>query len=82
MLTSTITRKGQLTLPVRLRRELEIKPSDKVVFIKRKDKIYIEKLATIDDLFGSLSNPKVKPLSIAEMKRSVEKGMFSKNDIA
>ena len=82
MLTSTVTRKGQLTLPAKLRKELNIKPSDKVVFTKEKDKIYIEKLPSIDELFGSLKNPNVKPLSISEMNRMVEKGMFSKDDIA
>ena len=82
MLTSTVTRKGQLTLPAKLRKELNIKPSDKVVFVKKGRDITIQKLPSIDSLFGSLANPKVKPLSISEMNRIVEKRMFSKDDIA
>ncbi len=82
MLTSTVTRKGQLTLPAKLRKELDIKPSDKVVFVKKGRDITIQKLPSIDSLFGSLANPKVKSLSISEMNKMIEKGMFSKDDIA
>lgn len=76
MLISTITSKGQLTLPAELRRELGVKPSDRVVFVKKNGDVLIQKIPTLDSLFGSLSNPKVKPLTVSQMNKLVEKGMF------
>ena len=82
MLTSTVTIKGQVTVPAPIRKMMGVKPSDKVVFIKRGSKIFFEKLPSIDSLFGSLSNPKVKTLTISRMKKLSEEEMFGKNDIA
>jgi len=82
MFTSTITVKGQVTLPSKLRKELKVKPADRVMFVKKGKYISIQKLPPIESLFGSLSNPKVKSLSISEMNKMIEKGMFSKDDIA
>lgn len=82
MTTSTVTSKGQITLPATLRKEFRIKPSDRVVFAKEGKRIYVEKVDDVDKLFGSLANPKVKPLSVSMMSKMVEKGMFGKDDIA
>lgn len=77
MTSSTVTTKGQVTLPAYLRRELSIKPSDRVVFAKEGMRIYVEKVDTVDELFGSLANPKIKPLSNSKMKEMINKGLFS-----
>jgi len=82
MTTSTVTTKGQITMPAYLRKELNIKPADKVVFNKEGSRVYVEKVEDVDSLFGSLANPKVKPLTISQMNKMVEKGMFSEDDIA
>ncbi len=82
MLTSNVTTKGQLTLPVKIRKELEIKPYDRVVFVKKNGDFVIQKLPSIDSLFGSLANPEIKPLTVAQMNKVIEKGMFGKNDRA
>ncbi len=82
MLISTITSKGQLTVPVAIRKVMGVKASDKVIFKRKGKKIFVEKLPSLDSLFGSLSNPNVKPLTISQMKRLLEKEMFGKNDIA
>lgn len=80
MLASTITSKGQVTLPIKLRRELGIKPSDRVIFVKKNGHIVVEKLASVDSVFGSLANPNIKPYTNSQIKKSIETGMFSKND--
>ena len=80
MLTSTITSKGQVTLPAKLRKELGLKPSDRVFFDGKNGEVVIKKLPSIDSLFGSLANPKIKPLTTAQIRESIEKRMFSKYD--
>lgn len=78
MLTSTITIKGQVTLPANLRRQLGVKPSDKIAFIKKGQRVFLEKLPSLESLYGSLSNSKVKPLSVQEMNKLIDKGLFLK----
>jgi len=81
MYTATVTSKGQVTLPAKMRKDLDLKNPDKVVFSKQNGNFIVEKLPSIDSLFGSLANPKVKPLTDIEMKKFIEKGMFSDDDI-
>jgi len=77
MLTSTLTIKGQVTLPIKIRKELNVKPSDRIIFNKVGGKFVIEKLLSIDQLYGSLKNTKVKPISSKKMGDLINKGLFS-----
>jgi len=69
-------------MPAKLRRELNIRPSDKVLFVKKNKGVIIRKLPSVASLFGSLANPKVNPLRVSQMNKLLERGMFSKNDNA
>lgn len=40
-LVSTLTRKGQVTIPVQIRQLLGLKPKAKVAFLQKKDGVYI-----------------------------------------
>lgn len=51
---STISLKGQVTLPARLRRKLGIKPHDRVVIETTEDAILIRKASDIFELEGFL----------------------------
>ena len=82
MYTATVTSKGQVTLPAKMRKDLGLKKADRVLFSKQNGNFVLEKLPSIDSLFGYLANPKIKPLTIAQMNRVVEKEMFGPNDIA
>lgn len=75
--TSKVTSKGQVTLPVQLRRMLNLKSGHTVVFSKLNDFFKIEKLPDISSLMGSLANPNVKPITDMQMKKIIEKGLFS-----
>lgn len=77
MYTATITSKGQVTLPSKVREKMRAKAGDRVVFEMTNGKFVVEKLQPIDSVFGSLANPKVKPLTDRQMKKLIEKGMFS-----
>jgi AbrB family looped-hinge helix DNA binding protein len=51
---ATMTSKGQVTLPAELRRELRLKPGDKVAFERQPDgRVYIDAgMGTLADLRG------------------------------
>ncbi|OGM32750.1 hypothetical protein A3D01_01080 [Candidatus Woesebacteria bacterium RIFCSPHIGHO2_02_FULL_39_13] len=78
MFISTVTSKGQLTLPASIRKNMRIKTSDKVIFIREGKRIFIQKLLPISSLFGALSNPGVTPLPQEEMDKLLERGIFEK----
>jgi AbrB family looped-hinge helix DNA binding protein len=62
---SSVTSKGQTTIPADIRREAGIKPGDKVRFSFKDGRISVEKAQKIDDLWnagqsqvmGEWSNP-------------------------
>ena len=60
MLTSNLTRKGQVTIPVGVRRELGLKPGDKVRFVRAGKRVTIEAVVEppLDSLFGVLKAPR------------------------
>ncbi len=65
MQISNMTSKGQVTIPAELRRDLGLKPGDKVRFIKRGSKVSIEAVVEppIDSIFGLLKAPRDRGIS-------------------
>lgn len=55
---STVTRKGQVTIPVSIRRQWDLDPRQKVVFIKKKDAVEIRPVISFFDLRGSVKTRK------------------------
>ena len=72
MATSTITSKGQTTIPKAIRRHLGLKPGDKIHFLVEDDGRVVVLPATLHlrDLRGSLPKPS-KPVSLARMKEAI-----------
>jgi AbrB family looped-hinge helix DNA binding protein len=72
---STITAKGQTTIPKKIRDHLKLQPGDKVDFIIVEDgrKVVLEP-ATLDvrELEGMLHKPGMKAVSIEEMKKTIK----------
>ena len=73
--TTTISTKGQVTIPDALRQELGIKSGDKAIFaiensVKGELKLKVMKSLTLDELGGSLHIPGMKyvPLSVIRKK--------------
>ena len=53
---STVNPKGQLTLPIEVRRTLSVQPGDKIVFCVKEGVVAIEgKLPTLEELAGSVT---------------------------
>ena len=76
MITGTISSKGQVTIPKKIREFLKLGTFDKIVFIPLEEgKVMItSKQAPVSDLFGMLKHRKPKqPVSVEEMEAAIRK---------
>jgi AbrB family looped-hinge helix DNA binding protein len=72
MATATVTGKGRITIPVRVRQALKVMPGDRVEFVELAPGEYLL-LATnrsVSELKGMFGKPK-NPVSIDEMNRAI-----------
>lgn len=74
MPTSTITSKGQTTIPKEIRQRLNIGPGDRVEFVVDHDGRVLLLPATVDaaELAGVLKAP-ARPVSIEAMNQAIRK---------
>lgn len=54
--TTTLTQKGQATIPVSLRRKLGLEKGHKITFEERGEDIIVKKNLSLDELQGSLQS--------------------------
>jgi antitoxin PrlF len=75
MPSSTITIKGQTTIPKAVREHLKLQAGDRVDFIIQNDRSVVLKPATIDvsALKGLLRRPGAKPVSLEQMNAAVRR---------
>ena len=76
MITSTVSSKGQVTIPKKIREFLKLETFDKIVFIPLEDgKVLItNKPVPVTDLFGMLKHRKLQePVSVKEMESKIRK---------
>jgi AbrB family looped-hinge helix DNA binding protein len=67
----TVTTKGQVTLPVEVRRLLKVKPQDKVVFRIVEDRVELSRVPmTLEEAFGSVA-PLKRPEDFGEIRAIV-----------
>ena len=81
MATTTLTSKGQLTLPKAMRDELKLKPGDKIDFVKCETGEYIVRPANKDvrELSGFLSHLyKGPPVTLEQMDEGIAEYMRKK----
>lgn len=71
---TTVTQKGQVTLPISFRRQLNINPYDKVILNISSDKksIKIEPTEDILDLAGTLTPRANKDKSVSDARKAME----------
>ena len=76
MAASSITSKGQITIPSALREKLQLQPGDKVVF-EEKDGIItiIPANDDIEELAGCLSEDTQSRASLDDMEQAIKKGI-------
>ena len=76
MMIGTISSKGQVTIPKKIREFLKVESSDKIVFIPLEDgKVLItNKQNPASALFGMLKHRRLpQPISLEEMKTAIDK---------
>lgn len=73
MLHSTITAKGQTTIPGQIRRALHIKPGDKLAYRIEGDHVTLRVHPGIASLKGALASTKGKNLSFAQIREAAAK---------
>lgn len=73
MPVATLTSKGQITIPVEVRRKLGLKPGDRLDFIMEAgDEVRLKaKKRPLADLLGILKGVRKRPLSIEQMHDAV-----------
>ncbi len=74
MLSSTLTTKGQTTIPLAIREKLSLKPGDRILYLEEDGRVRIvaaDKRAR--DLKGLLPKP-ARPVSLEEMDKAIGTG--------
>jgi antitoxin PrlF len=75
MVTAAVTSKGQITIPIEVRRKLGLKPGDRVRFIEGENGEFVlrPKTGSIMDLRGIVKWTG-KPVTIEEMNKTIARG--------
>jgi len=68
---STITAKGQITVPRRIREFLHVKPKDKVAFEIENGEVKMKPAMDVESAFGII-RPKHKPENFKAIRETVE----------
>jgi AbrB family looped-hinge helix DNA binding protein len=73
MSLSTITSKGQITIPKEIREKLMIGTGDKIEFVLTSDREALIRPVSkkVDELFGKLHKPGMKAVSIEAMNKAI-----------
>ena len=78
MLESTITRKGQVTIPKAIRDRLGVKEGEKVLFVMRGEEVVLKVIkGTILDPRGSVQ-PSAYPEDFEKIRQSVKQAVAKK----
>jgi AbrB family looped-hinge helix DNA binding protein len=70
MAESAVTSKGQITIPVEVRRAMGLKPQDRVVFTLMPDGTTVMRAKTrsLDELAGSLRKAGARKVAVKDMR--------------
>ena len=75
MTTAALTSKGQITIPIEVRRKMGLKPGDRVRFVEGENGEFIlkPKTGSIMDMYG-IGKWVGPPVTIEEMNETIAKG--------
>jgi AbrB family looped-hinge helix DNA binding protein len=74
MRESTVTAKGQTTLPKDVRAALGLRPGDRVRYVIAGDQVRLLKVRSIAELAGLLARPDRRPVTLEEMDEAIAEG--------
>ena len=73
MALSTLTSKGQTTIPKAIREYLDLKPGDRIDFVTEGDRVYLKPInRTVKRLSGILHRPDGPTLTLAEIEAGIQ----------
>lgn len=73
MLSSSVTTKGQVTIPIELREKLGIRPGDRVGFVDEDGRIVLQRQETnIEAVFGMVKAS--KGVTLEQMEQAIAAG--------
>lgn len=72
MLHSTVTSKGQTTIPGKIRKALRIKPGDRLEYAMEGDRAIIRVHPGVRSLKGVLASKKGRRMSFAQIREAAE----------
>ena len=77
---STITSKGQITIPKQVRDEMGWKPGDRVAFVRdRAGRTTLQQITTdFRSLKGIIKSPFKRPITLKEMDEAIARGVLGK----
>ena len=78
---STVTRKGQTTIPGKIRQALQIKPGDKLQYAVEGDHATIRVHPGTRSLRGALASKKGKKMSFREIREAAAKATLDRASI-
>ncbi len=74
MQESTVTAKGQTTLPKDVRAALHLQPGDKVRYLLLDGEVRILRARSVGELEGALKRSGQKPVTLGEMEAAITAG--------
>jgi antitoxin PrlF len=76
MASATVTSKGQITIPAKVRKALGLDPGDRVEFVEigKQEFSMVPATGSVRELKGLFRSRKTKPVSLEEMDRAIAKG--------
>lgn len=81
MPTSTLTSRGQTTIPKSIRDALHLQPGDRVEFILEEDRVILRRAdADLTALDGLLDRSDQEPVSIEAMHEAIAQGAGGEED--
>ncbi|HLR24894.1 MAG TPA: type II toxin-antitoxin system PrlF family antitoxin [Fodinibius sp.] len=79
---ATLTSKGQVTIPKKIRKKLQLNPGDKILFQETEegDVKIITRKKSIRELRGILHRPGQKKVTVEEMKEGIKQYLKKKHE--
>ena len=71
--TTSLSTKGQIVIPKKVRTQLGLKPNDRIVLTTERDRIIIQKTPQIEDMYGFITPKKDTGVAETEIQRIVRK---------
>ena len=72
---TTVTRKGQVTIPIEIRRAMGLKEGDSVAFVRDGDEVRLEHWISVVDRTAGIVKTEGPPLSAEELRAAAEQAI-------